>query len=155
VSVTEIHSGGQTGGDQGGLKAALTLGIKTGGVAPKGYRTQAGKATWLKKLGLIEHTSWSYPPRTKANVKNTDGTLIFGNPWSKGCGLTQKACGEFDKPFLCVEWKTGDSVPDSQLFLTWVKSNSIRVLNVAGNREEIMPGIFDAVHDFLVEALKE
>jgi hypothetical protein len=35
-----IISGGQTGADQGGLFAAEILKIKTGGYAPKGYRTE-------------------------------------------------------------------------------------------------------------------
>ena len=39
---TQIISGGQTGADQGALRAALDLGISTGGVAPKGYKTETG-----------------------------------------------------------------------------------------------------------------
>jgi len=155
MSVVEIHSGGQTGGDQGGLKAALTLGLKTGGVAPKNYRTQAGNATWLKKLGLTEHSSRYYPPRTWENVKNTDGTLIFGNVKSRGCSLTEKYAEKLEKPYICVEWRSEEAIPDTSSFVKWIKDNDIQVLNVAGNREEGMPGIFQAVQDFLIEALDD
>lgn len=37
-----IISGGQTGADQGGLDAGKALGLKTGGLMPKGWRTEAG-----------------------------------------------------------------------------------------------------------------
>lgn len=63
--ISKIISGGQTGADQGGLSAAIILNIKTGGTAPKGYRTQAGSASWLNKLGLLEHSSSDYAPRTQ------------------------------------------------------------------------------------------
>lgn len=38
IEIREIRSGGQTGADESGLKAALTLGIEATCLAPKGWR---------------------------------------------------------------------------------------------------------------------
>jgi hypothetical protein len=39
-----VISGGQTGADQGGLRATRACGIPTGGWAPRGWLTEAGPA---------------------------------------------------------------------------------------------------------------
>jgi hypothetical protein len=38
--VTKVISGGQSGADLGGLRAAKVLGIQTGGSMPKGFLTR-------------------------------------------------------------------------------------------------------------------
>ena len=43
MKIFKIISGGQTGADKGGLIAAKKANIKTGGIAPKGFMTEAGK----------------------------------------------------------------------------------------------------------------
>ena len=40
--IKKIISGGQSGADLAGLKAAIKLGIETGGFIPKNYRTENG-----------------------------------------------------------------------------------------------------------------
>lgn len=151
--ISKIISGGQTGADQGGLGAAVKLGIPTGGVAPKGFRTEKGSAMWLSKLKLTEHSSSNYPPRTLENIANSDGTVIFGNIFSPGSKLTMKYCNDLNKPFFCVEWKSDMPTADTTDFLVWLEKNSISVLNVAGNREGSNKGIFDMTVNFLVKAL--
>jgi Circularly permutated YpsA SLOG family len=47
-----VISGGQTGADQAGLRAARASGIRCGGMAPKGWLTEAGPAPWLADYGL-------------------------------------------------------------------------------------------------------
>ena len=155
MPVKEIHSGGQTGGDQGGLSAAYRLGLKTAGVAPKGYRTEKGAAEWLSRLGVTESWSGNYPPRTKDNVANTQGTVIFGNISSPGCRLTRKLCEELNRPVFFVAWEKGEDPPSNLIesFLNWIDKNQIEILNVAGNRESSMPGIFKFTSNFLVKAL--
>lgn len=156
--IEKIISGGQTGADQGALYAAkFCLGLKTGGWAPRGYRTQDGPNWNLKHMyGLQEHSSWKYPPRTAANVRDSDGTLIFGNLESKGCLLTIKLTGQYNKPHFVVPWHSGKSLDWEyfQNFDDWIYENSIKVLNVAGNREHSNPGIFNRVCDFLNDVLK-
>jgi hypothetical protein len=52
--IERVISGGQTGADQGGLRAAQACGIPTGGWAPRGWLTEAGPAPWLADWGLVE-----------------------------------------------------------------------------------------------------
>ncbi len=154
MHVIQIISGGQTGADQGGLAAGQALGLKTGGWMPKGFRTQAGDRPDLAdEYGVVEHTSHAYPPRTKANVKAADATIIFGNPNSSGCRLTIKYCLELNKPFYIVFWNPKDGFGDYSDFPDWLTEHQPKVLNVAGNREESQPGIYVACREFLVFAL--
>ena len=155
MKLRAIHSGGQTGADQGGLAAAVVLEIPTGGWAPKGFRTEEGLAPWLAQLGIKEHPSPEYAPRTELNVRETDGTLIFGDIFSPGSHLTLDLCLRHNKPDFVVSWKSGDPSPLGQVegFRRWIVQHNIEVMNVAGNRESKQPGIRDAVRIFLVTAL--
>lgn len=153
MAVVEIRSGGQTGGDRGGLLAGKVLGLATGGWVPKGCRTDTGPALDLvTEFGCKEHTSASYPPRTMANVASTDGTVIFGNIASPGCRLTRETCIRLNKPWHHVS-RGGEHAQQIEAFRQWVAANNVKVLNVAGNRERTNPGITVWVTEFLVEAL--
>jgi hypothetical protein len=155
ILLRAIHSGGQTGADQGALSAARALGLETGGWAPNGWRTEAGAAPWLEGFGLRQHPSRAYPPRTEANVCDTDGTLIFGNQASAGSRLTASLTHLHERPLIQVPWASGDTLDtahDDHL-RAWLAEHEIRLLNVAGNRESRASGIADAVVAFLVGAL--
>ena len=154
--VERIISGGQTGADQGGLAAGVTLDIPTGGLAPRGWKTERGPMPELGALGLEEHFSLQYPPRTRANVESSDGTLLIGNPSSRGSRLTMKLARQAGKPIYVI---VSTSFPSDLArhfvpFRTWLRAYRVKVLNVAGNRESVAPGIAKATHDFLVEALQ-
>lgn len=131
----QVISGGQTGVDQVALKVAQELGYKTGGVAPKGWRTDLGPAPWLgTQFGLTEHkVSSEYGPRTRENVRLADATVIFvaEHTWSPGCRLTQRLCLDLGKPHL-----VNPTCAELQEFLL---CHPVRVLNVAGNRQRTHP----------------
>ncbi len=152
MKIERIVSGGQTGADRAGLDAAKALGIPTGGTAPKGWRIclpdgSDGTDPTLAELGLVEHRSREYPPRTRQNVADSDGTVWFGYAESPGGKLTITTCKELGKPCLADPVRIGE-------FLDWLKENNIRVLNVAGNRtSEFNPDIYDRVFEFLLVAL--
>lgn len=146
--IDTIISGGQTGADQGGLFAAKELGITTGGMAPKGWRTEAGSAPWLEEYGLVEHSSDNYRLRTEANVKAADGTVIFGKR-SIGGNLTEEFCRLHDKPWIWIS-----DVTVRAMLPLWIRRYSIKILNVAGNRESKNPGIGQFTKDFLIKALR-
>lgn len=155
--IRAIHSGGQTGADQGGLAAAVVLSLQSGGWVPKGWRTEDGPAPWLAELGLREHHARGYPPRTRLNARGTDGTLWFGNPHSPGGKLTLRTVREARKPAYIVDWRSGWGPPhyeEVEDFRDWLTGHNIEVLNVAGNRESSQPGIRDMTRHFLVEALR-
>lgn len=153
MAVRKIISGGQTGADQGGLVAGRRLGLETGGTAPKGFRTAVGDDPRLAKLGLVEHSSDKYPPRTKCNVRDSDGTLVIGRHSSPGSKLTIRLCAELRKPCFLQAWFVGQEVPDPTEFQAWLIANDIQVLNVAGNGEGGNRGIGRVTIEFLVRAL--
>jgi hypothetical protein len=156
AGVERVISGGQTGADQGGILAGTELGLRTGGWAPQGWTTEAGPAPWLANYGLREHASPKYPPRTRANVAEADGTLVFGDDRSRGCALTIRLASELGKPVFVVGWASGQPTPREAVptFQRWLADHRIRTLNVAGNREERQPGIRAAVMGFLHAALR-
>lgn len=151
--IRKIISGGQTGADQGGLEAAEALGLETGGKMPRGFRTEKGPNPALaKKFGLAELASDEYPPRTRYNVFDSDGTVLFGNVNEPGTRMTRQLCKKSDKPYLVIE--TFDDY-SYRLFGTFLDMYEIEVLNVAGNRESKYPGLQAQVKDFLIRAVED
>jgi hypothetical protein len=100
-----VISGGQTGADLAGLRAARHLGIKTGGTAPAGELSET-----LKDFGLHEyhdgggggggrgekarnlHPNVALVLRSKANVDNSDATIAFRVRASPGTDKTIQYC---------------------------------------------------------------
>lgn len=153
--IEEVISGAQTGADIGALIAAKKLGLKTGGTMPKGFRTATGpRPEFVELYGVTEHSSSSYPPRTEENVKNSDGTLIFGLHSSPGSRLTINLCKALGKPYKTVFWAGKEWIERGSL-VEWADLNGVQTLNVAGNREEKNPGISSAVEEYLLENLSE
>ena len=136
--LAKIISGGQSGGDRGGLRGAVRCGIPTGGTAPRGWRTDEGPRPDLAFLGLVEHASADYLPRTAANVMDADGTLFVGRE-SPGEAATRRYAREAHLPYLRVSFPGGDV--NVGAIAAWLERHKIRVLNVAGNRERTNPGI--------------
>jgi hypothetical protein len=124
----KVISGGQTGADQGALVGARQAGLETGGWMPKGFRTEFGPRPWLAEVyGLQAHPSEDYPPRTRQNVKDADGTVWVGaTDDGRGFTCTLKAVEKFNKPFL--------NDPDPITLRQWAEHYHIEVLNVAGPR---------------------
>lgn len=147
----KIISGGQTGADQGGLCAGKLLGLEIGGTAPPNFMTHDGPNPMLLKyaFGLEEgeHDSRTYPKRTRKNVKDSDGTVIFGRLSSPGSRSTIRYCEAIHLPFI--------TNPTSVQLRMWAESCEIEVLNVAGNREHKNPGICDRVIKTLLEAFND
>lgn len=152
--IQKIISGGQTGADFGGLKAAKILGIPTGGWMPKGYLTQNGnKPIYAQLYNIQEHISPKYPPRTYQNVKESDGTVRFAIHWdSAGENCTLNAIKQYNKVWFDVH-VIGTTQPTE--LREWLIANNIKILNVAGNSERTAPGIEEFVVAFLLEALSE
>ena len=149
--ITKIISGGQTGADQAGLDAAKAIGIETGGTAPPNYRTEKGSEDYLLKTyyGLTEGEPdrTIYRKRTRQNIIDSDGTIIFGDRNSTGSRLTVNICQQLKKPYIIN--------PGCIFFLRWAIENNIQVLNVAGNRESKNPGIHSKVYKYLTDTLGE
>lgn len=132
----KVISGGQTGADQAGLRAARAAEIPTGGFAPRGWLTEDGPAPWLADYGLTECPGAGYPTRTAANARDSDGMIWFGTTGSSGYQTTIRACTRFGRSCLIVS----EGITTPRDVIEWMDANRIRVLNVAGNRESINPG---------------
>jgi hypothetical protein len=147
----KVVSGGQSGADQAGLRAARSAGIATGGWALKGWlvETPDGRrsqpAPRLADFGLVECPEPGYPARTKANVRDSDGTLWFGAFDTPGFTATHDAALVMGKPFLIVY--ANSSRPSEAR--EWVEAKGIRVLNIAGDRESKQQGIGTRVERYL------
>jgi len=136
----KIVSGGQTGADLAGLVAAKRLGLNTGGVAPKGFRTEKGPQPILGlEYNLEESDKISYPPRTEENVRISDATAIFSsNEESRGTQMTYNFSVKHNKPCIIINPFSKEAVSDLK---SWLIENQPETLNIAGNRESVSKGI--------------
>jgi hypothetical protein len=144
--ITTIISGGQTGADIAGWKAAKRAGIATTGYMPRGFKTEDGpQPSYAALYGAIEHDSPLYPPRTAANAAMGRVTLWFGRIGSAGYHCTRNACTDHAKAF----WEVGDeAASEIARRLNMVGAD---LVNIAGNRESTNPGIEARVESFLGE----
>ena len=137
IVIYKIISGGQYGADQAGLKVAMDLGLKTGGMCPLGWKTKFGPRPQLAKLGLTEHpTSDNYSVRTAWNVKNSDATIRFAFDFdSAGENSTYNAIKKYDKPYFDIN--LDEVISGNNLYVLdiakFFDEHHVEVLNVAGN----------------------
>jgi Circularly permutated YpsA SLOG family len=148
----KIISGGQTGVDTAALDVAIALRIPHGGRCPKGRLRENGIIPLLYTLKETE--SSDYSERTKLNIQDSDGTLIF-LPLNKiitdGTRLTIQEAEKRNKPHLiiyCFEEEQSDQIK------SWLNENNIGILNIAGPRESQAPGIYTQCYDFLYKTLE-
>lgn len=156
--LTKIISGGQSGADLAGVIAGKRLGYATGGKMPQGFLTENGyHPEYADLYGMEAIPHGSYDERTRANVLDSHGTLLFGDMGSSGSRLTLKFASLYHRPRLIVtddEFVTGIYWDDVDACRRWIVKYKIAILNVAGNREGTHEGIGDRVVAFLMEALK-
>jgi hypothetical protein len=146
----KIISGGQTGADRAGLDFAIHAGLKHGGYVPRGRKAEDGRID--ERYNLAELSTSSYPARTRKNIEESDGTVIFSleRRLSDGTKLTRELADKLGKPVLHIydSRKERRSYPDSlrleiQALTDFLCSNKIEILNVAGPRESKEPGVYE------------
>ena len=88
----KIISGGQTGADRAGLDFAIETGLEHGGYVPRGRKAEDGRID--DRYNLVELSTTSYPARTRRNIEESDGTVIFSleRLLSGGTKLTWELC---------------------------------------------------------------
>jgi hypothetical protein len=159
-----IISGGQTGADQAGWRAAKRFGLKTGGWIPRGYLTEDRlRPEFAMHYGAIEHPSREYPPRTRANVRMADVTLVFDTSrgrtlesLSRGSQLTINSAIEEDKRGFTVVVRLGEPIDPKRpaAMAHRLRELNPRSINVAGNRESSAPGVGQWVEEYLCEVFR-
>ena len=137
-----IISGGQVGADLIGLEEATKLGFRTGGTAPKGFKTSQGVNLNLSEMyNLTEVTDQAisqytgnekfYGPRTEQNVLKSDVTFLFTNPENRnsaGSALTRILAKKHGKTLL-------ENPNPKQVQSLIAKTGPDITVNIAGNRE--------------------
>jgi hypothetical protein len=146
-----VITGGQTGADQAGWRAAKAAGIPTGGVMPLGFLTEDGPRPEFAELyGAAEMPTDSHAARTRQNVRDSDATVWFGSIDSRGYKATHDAALVHAKPFFII-WTRTTRPSD---MAAWLAKKRVRVLNVAGIRESVSPGVGARVEAFLAEVFR-
>ena len=149
----KIISGGQSGVDRVALDFALQYGILCGGWCPKGRKAEDGRID--EKYPLTETTDDNYDIRTKLNVEESDGTLIFFKKMpDKGTLLTKEFANKINKPVLEINLSDNQK-QNLQIVNTWLQDYNFKILNIAGPRESNSPGIYNDSLGFLEQLLKK
>ena len=149
----KIISGGQSGADRAGWRAAKTFGLSSGGWMPTGFLTEDGPHPEIAgQYGAAEMPTDSAtiePSRTSRLPTRPSGSA---RRRPSAAQETVGACHRFTKP--CMLIYPGASFEPWHV-ATWIAENKIRTLNVAGSREQEQPGIGDRVERFLGEVLQQ
>ena len=151
-----VISGGQTGADQAGLRAAKQLGYRTGGMMPLGYRTEDGPRPDLAiEFGMEMSRFEGYDHRTRHNIRCSDATLIFfRGSLDGGSYLTREYADRLEKPSMLFFYGPDGFRPLPAALTRWIREQEFQIVNIAGNRESKSPGIGDLVEAYLMEALR-
>ena len=151
--LTKIISGGQTGADQAALDAAIETGIPHGGWIPKGRLTESGHLS--EHYNLQEMPTKDYLKRTKKNVLDSDGTVVFSHgDLTGGSKRTVDFAVELGKPWLHINLDKNSPEEATRTLIAWIRMHNISVLNVAGSRASKDSKIYERVKRVLAFALQ-
>ena len=140
-----IVSGGQTGVDRAALDAALAAGIPCGGWCPGGRMAEDGPIP--EHYPLTEIPGSGYIERTRANVADSDGTVILhGDVLEGGTLQTLRFCEELGKPSLVIARGETDEAGAAAAIAGFVARHGIRRLNIAGPRASKQAQIYGWAH---------
>jgi hypothetical protein len=150
----KIIAGGQTGVDRAALEWALANGLPHGGWCPRGRKAEDGRIP--SRFRLKETRSFTYAVRTRWNVRDSDGLVIFSRRrrLMGGTRLAAEAARKLGKPWLHL---TGlrDAVAAARRLAAFIQKHRIIVLNVAGPRASEEAGVGEFVRVVLARVLKE
>lgn len=156
--VTKVISGGQTGADRAGLDAAIERGIPHGGWCP--WKRIAEDIAVPAKYQLIELPTFGYAQRTRRNIEESDGTVVFiqGPALSSGSRGTIRTAHALGKPLCVVDFSNTSLDEAVEMVQRWLSDceafgRPIDTLNVAGNRASVAPSIYAQVKAVMLRVL--
>tara|TARA_R110002096_G_scaffold200639_13_gene384755 strand:+ start:9474 stop:9956 length:483 start_codon:yes stop_codon:yes gene_type:complete len=151
LPLEKIVSGGQTGADRAGLDWAIANALPHGGWCPQGRRAEDGPIS--AQYDLTETAESRYHIRTRLNVQDSDGTVIFGlaPELTGGSALTREFAEQLRKPWIHLSRSaTKDPAMALRRFLI---EHTVHTLNVAGPRASTEFGIAEFTLQILDDAL--
>ena len=139
--------------DRAALEWALENGIPHGGWCPRGRKAEDGVIP--PQFQLRETGSDNYSIRTRRNVRDSGGTVIFSESTDLTGGTKETAefAKEIGKPLLKLLSSAGIQETAAQLN-SFIKEHGIVVLNVAGPRASEEPEVSQFVNAVLTHALQ-
>ncbi|HSV13247.1 MAG TPA: putative molybdenum carrier protein, partial [Tepidisphaeraceae bacterium] len=150
-----IISGGQTGADRAALDVALALHIPCGGWCPSDRAAEDGTIPAKYPLTPLPGRG-GYRQRTRRNVHDSDGTVIFSyGPLTGGSKATAGDCRHFRKPCLMIDANVDGPMDAALSLAVFILRHHVRRLNVAGPRASGQPGIYEFVRGALMAMLKK
>ena len=113
---------------------ALKLGIDCGGWCPQGRLDELGRIP--ARYPVKELPGGSFADRTRENVKDSDGTVIFYfKELRGGTEFTLECCRELKRPFCTID-AAASSVPEANRQVrAFIGEHAMTSLNIAGPRE--------------------
>ncbi|WP_131783700.1 YpsA SLOG family protein, partial [Legionella gresilensis] len=116
------------------------------GIIPSKY------SSLIEITGNFNTEKENYAARTKANIKDSDGTLVIVPtlPFLKDSGTAFTICEASvqEKPYLIIDISLSQEENFSNI-QDFIRQNDIKVLNIAGPRESNNNGIYQKTFDFL------
>jgi hypothetical protein len=149
----KIISGGQTGADRAALDAAMDAGVAVGGWCPADRMAEDGGIP--DRYPLQPLPGGGYDERTRRNVADSDGTVIFtfGHP-TGGTEMTRRAAVELGKPLLIIDTEMTEPHVAVQQMREFLRGDAIRALNIAGPRASEQPAVGAFVYRCVAAVLK-
>jgi len=151
--LTKIISGGQTGADRAALDAGIEAGFPVGGSCPRGRMAEDGPIDLRYPLNEIDG---GYGDRTKKNVEDSDGTVVFyDQDLHGGTVKTVNFCMELKRPYLLIDIDLLGIDEAAKKVAFFISDTRIRTLNVAGPRQSHCPSIYQYVYHTVQRVIKK
>lgn len=148
----KIISGGQTGADRAALDIAIKFNIEHGGWIPRGRKTETGPLP--ARYQLKETETEDYRQRTKNNIIDSHGTVIIcrGKP-TGGSKLTLDFAEKAGRPVCFIDLLRMEEFEAAIIVKSFILENDITIVNTAGPRLSLQPGIYNDVKTVLETVL--
>ena len=144
----KFRTGGQTGVDRAVLDFCLENQVHVGGWCPA--RRKAEDGTIPTHYPLDELEGAGYGERTKANVRDSDGTMILHlGIISGGTQLTAECCRQLGRPCLSLNLRSVNKEAQVKKLLNFMEGEKIRELNIAGPRASEESEVYGKTRIFL------
>ena len=144
----KFRTGGQTGVDRALLDFCLENQLEAGGWCPEGRKAEDGKIP--DHYPLVELQDAGYDERTKANVLESDATLILHlGEINGGTKLTVSCCAKFCKPSLLLDLRDENLWVQLEELVEFIEAKEINELNVAGPRASEESEAYEKARIFL------